>query len=158
MRKIRMLALFMILIGSMVLSGCFKPQPTVSDVQKKLTKNIENLETVVAFLESTGYDDISICAPKKMYADFSYVIIEDEAVVAALEELHNKGNYPSIQKNGSTITFRQWQGLTGISCGIAHVPYDWFGPDIQYLTELVSLQEDCWYYYVEDYETWRLEH
>ena len=49
------------------------------------------------------------------------------------------------------------KGLQDIGCGIACSINALEMPEIEYMTELVPLSTEGWYYYVDDYNKWRVE-
>lgn len=48
-----------------------------------------------------------------------------------------------------------WNRLSDVACGIAY-SIDGKEIDIEYLTESVPLSEENWYYYVADFNEWRV--
>ena len=91
-----------------------------------------------------------------MQADLRELPIEDREVTAAVQRLQD--SYQNIRKNGNTIVLNQWAGLADIGCGIAYSINGTDAPKVQFMTVLVPLSEDGWYYYVDDYNEWRNEH
>ena len=81
--------------------------------------------------------------------------ISDEDVLSTVSVLMKKG-YFNITKHGSTIYFERWRNPFGCSKGFAF-SYDGTGElDIQFLIGRMELDKTDWYYYVSDYEKWRV--
>jgi hypothetical protein len=46
--------------------------------------------------------------------------------------------------------------MNDVGCGVACAINDQDLPDIQYVTELLPMENEGWYYYVSDFNQWRL--
>lgn len=90
-----------------------------------------------------------------MLADLEHIPIENRAVFAAVNTIIDKGLYRNINKNGDTISLLQWTGLRDIGCGIACTINGENTPEIEFVTQLVPMSDNGWYYYVSDYNVWR---
>ena len=139
-----------------LLSGCifFNIPPSVENVQQQFNNNFDDIHTIVEYMIGTGYKDVYIdhtIGTATMQADFNRVKISDPNVVDAVERVFK--TYYHIFKSGNIITLLQWKGLRDIGCGIVY-SIDGTQPRIQYVTELVPLADNGWYYYVDDYEKW----
>lgn len=132
--------------------------PDIELVQQNFQDNYANIQVVVEFMLNSGYEDISIRdADGTMFADLSEREISDDKVSSAISQLIDGKKYHSISKRGDTIKFLQWKAIRDIGCGIAYSTNKSDKPDVSYVTELIPLSEDGWYYYVADYERWRSE-
>lgn len=139
-------------------SGCkdLNTPPDIDSIQERFGTSYDSIETVVDFLISCGYEDVSIRDTKgTMVADLTRVQINNDDVSTAVKSLIDNGKYLLIVKNGNTIYFLMWRGLRDIGCGIAYTINGVDTPEIEYSTELTPLSEDGWFYYVSDYNTWR---
>ena len=138
--------------------GCSSTPPDVELVDKRFNENYDDILTVVSFLVNSGHKVIHIkdCSGT-MFVEFEWIEITDASVNSAINRLLGSGHYRAIYKIGNTIQFPQWIGLQDIGCGIAYTINGKDIPDIQFVTELVPLARDGWYYYVDDYNKWRLQ-
>lgn len=83
------------------------------------------------------------------------VVISDEDVLSTVSALMKKG-YFNITKHGSTIYFDRWRNQFGCFKGFAF-SVDGSGElDIQFLIGRMELDKTDWYYYISDYENWRV--
>lgn len=162
MRKRRGLSIAIVLFGcllAMLLKGCFwlDAPPKVDSVQKQFMDYRKDIHTVVEFMVHSGYESISIDNSNgTIWADFQTIQVDDEAAKDAIARLLSIGAYYDIYKNGNTISFLQWKGARDIGCGIAYTINRCDLPEVQYTTELVSINEEGWFYYVADYNKWRI--
>jgi hypothetical protein len=80
--------------------------------------------------------------------------IEDKKIIDAIDHIVDNGKFNVISGNsGHFIEFQKWATLDK-SCGIV---YSFTGeqPNIEFLTNLESLEEKGWYYYISDYNEYR---
>ena len=83
------------------------------------------------------------------------VVISDEDVLSTVSALMKKG-YFNITKHGSTIYFDRWRNQFGCCKGFSF-SVDGSGElDIQFLIGRMELDKADWYYYISDYEKWRV--
>ncbi len=139
-------------------AGCRSTPPTVEAVEERFNENYDDILTVVSFMINSGHEDIQIRDYSgTMYVDFEWIDITDASVNSAVERLLGSNLYRYIFKSGNTIQFIQWTGLQDIGCGITYTINGIDLPEIQHMTEIVPLSQDGWYYYVDDYNEWRLQ-
>lgn len=138
--------------------GCRSTPPTVEAVEQRFNKNYDDLITIVSFMINSGYEKIQIrdCSGT-MYANLKWVDIAESSVNAAVKNILGTNLYKGIYKRGDTIRVLQWSSSQDISCGIAYTINGIDLPEIQYMTEIAPLAKDGWYYYVADYNEWRLK-
>ena len=144
----------------LTLSGCaaWSAPPSISSVDQRLRDNYSDIETIVEFMANSGYKDIYIDDTSgKMLSDLVLMDISDELVRAAVSQVLGSGAYKSISKQGNTIFLFQWHGSQDMGCGVAYSINPLEIPEIQFLTELVPLSTEGWYYFVDDYNKWRIE-
>ncbi len=155
------LSVYLIAFSCFVLTGCFSSPPDVETVETQFKDNYEDIQLVVDFIIGTDYQSIQInTTDGTMWADFETVEILDDAVNGAVERLlgrsfMDEGKYHFIYKSGHTIYLPQWSSSQDIGCGVAYSINETDLPRIQYCTELMPLIEKGWYYYVDDYNSWR---
>lgn len=157
--------LLLLLCMAMLLTGChisvfaYDP-PTVEDAEDWLEDNQKEILTIVNYLTGKTADDIYIDGPDvKVFSDFDHVELDDPEVKKCVERLWKHGCM-SITKgtDNNSISFEIWSRSIGeAQAGIALSMDGENLPDENYCTELHALSEDGWFYYVADYELWRVQ-
>lgn len=151
-----------VVLFCVLLTRCFPTPPNVESVETCFQNNYEDLQLVVDFMMNAGYQTIDIdTTDGTMYANLETVKISNEEVSAAVKRLLGRsfiGNreYYYIYKSMNTIKVLQWKSSQQVSCGVAFSIDESSQPRIQYCTELKPLAESGWYYYVADYNAWRV--
>ena len=121
------------------------------------TLDYDDYTIINDFLVSSESRDIRIeDYSGKMQINGEEVSIENQAVIEALQRVMTTNGLNRVQKSGHTIDYQIWTRLSDASCGLAFSNAEGFEPTILYVTELVPLQYDGWYYYAEDYNEWRV--
>ena len=140
-----------------LIPGCvYETPPDAISVQQIFLNNEDNIQVVVEYLTSIGYENVYITgASDSMLADLSDIAIDDPAVCSAVNQLLDEGEYVDIKKRGNTIAFEQWNGLHDIGCGVAYSINGTDLPEILFLVELTPISKDSWFYYTYDYNAWR---
>lgn len=130
--------------------------PTVSTVENQFLENHQNIILIKDYFLQSGYDSIYIhSANGYMFADTQNIQIPDDTVREIVKALIADEKYSVIIKNGNTIWFQQWTRFTDAGAGLAYAPSETDLSKIQYLTEYEALSESNWYYYVDDYTSYR---
>ena len=130
--------------------------PDVDSVQEHFLNNYSDIQVIVEYMVSSPYENVYIMdANGTMQADLTWMEIADEEVMAAVNNLLKNGEYIQIIKIGNTISLLQWCGTRDIECGIAYSINRTDAPDVQFMTTVVPITEDGWYYYIADYNKWR---
>lgn len=159
MRKCMQIFCLVILVSLLAtnLAGCSgNTPPDFTTVHEHYLKHSRDISTVLDFLVSSGYEDISIRdCDGTMRADFNTVSIENDAVNEAIGRLISNSAYQNIYKNGNSVSFLQWSGIRDIGCGIAYSINGTDAPEIRFATQLTPFSESDWFYYVADYNAWR---
>lgn len=140
--------------------GCLNANtpPSLEDAEAKLIKNKIDVYTITEYLRNISYDKIIISrSDGSMFADFSTRHIEENMVVEAIARLFENEQYYSIYKHGNTIEFSEWKGLQDTGSGIAFSLNGVDVPQVAYTTIMTPLSQSGWYYYVEDYNSWRID-
>lgn len=154
-KSIRFTALLCLIIS--FFGGCrsLTSPPTVQSIEEHFFENYDDINFITEYMTTSVYRSIYInAASGEMFVDGNTKIIPDEAVLNTIKRLFESG-YGVITKDDNTICFQQWTRFMGAGCGIAYSINGSDLPQKQYLTELVPLSKDGWYYYVDDYEQWR---
>ncbi len=86
--------------------------------------------------------------------------IEDDAVREAIMCIWKKGCFSITKHNtNNAIVYTIWKRTIGhVDCGFVYAIDHSLPPKAVFQTELSPLSEEGWYYYLADYEGWRLEH
>lgn len=130
--------------------------PSVNTVQQCFDENRQDILLVVSFMKDLGFEDVYITdASKKALADFTTIKISDNEVGDAIQRLLGSNTYVQISKMDETISFLQWAGSSDIGCGIVYSQDIDESIDREFITELAPLSDECWFYYVSDYNAWR---
>ena len=123
---------------------------------RELVKMVEFLESLVdvqdAYIDSTDGTMLVHYKDDRIVKDAE---ISDEDVLSTVSVLMKKG-YFNITKHGSTIYFERWRNQFGCSKGFVFSVDGTGELDIQYLIGVMALDKTDWYYYVSDYEKWRV--
>lgn len=152
------IVLFLLVI-SLVLTGCVKEEPPSIDVvQQYFQDNRDDIQVVVDYMLSTNYEYIVIKSDDgSIWADYEETAIHSENVQRSLKNLLNTGYFLKFKKWENTIDIMCWMAfVVEIDCGIAYTINGVDEPEIEYATEMIPLNENGWYYYVSDYEQWRV--
>ena len=130
--------------------------PSVTTVQQCFDENREDILLIVSFMKNSGFEDVYITdSSGQAFADFTTLKISDNGVCNAICRLLETDIYMHISKMDRTFTFLQWTGLSDIGCGIVYSQDIEESIDREFITELVPLSDECWFYYVSDYNAWR---
>ena len=117
------------------------------NAEKYFKKDKDDIILVTDYLVNSNSSSISI-------NDTDIITIKDEKVKEAFNRLFKK-KYSAIDKNNNAIEFTIWTRFNNFGSGIVYSINNEEEPTIEYLTKLVPLSEDGWYYYEADYNLWR---
>lgn len=130
--------------------------PSVDAVQEQFVNNLDDINAVVSFMQSSGYDGFFIQDSTELASSGSRTIqIQDNEIRFAIKRLFHNRNYLDISKIGNTVTLLQWRGVYDVGCGIIYTNNVEESINTEFVTELIPISEDGWYYYVSDYNAWR---
>lgn len=153
---------FLLIPISIACSGCFlsAPLPDSSDAVSFLHKHENELKEVVEYLRGLDCKTYYIrSADGSALADLEHVRIEEGAVVESVKALFGDGCidiYMSTERN--SIQFVLWTRTRGeVDCGLLYALDPGDPPEAQYMTGLVPLEEDPWYFYRAEYNKWRVQ-
>ena len=133
------------------------PQYDYVVVNDTVEQATEDILAIVSYVYKSGYHDMYISdSTGQAYADFTTVSISDNDVCNAIRRLFKNNTYLQISKMDQTISFLQWTGLRDIGCGILFSKNVEESIESEFITELVPLSEKDWFYYVSDYNAWRI--
>ena len=130
--------------------------PATDTVQKCFDENREDIFLLVSFMNKLGFNDIYISNTSgQVIADYSTLEFTNNEVCNAICRLLENKKYIRISKMGQTISFLQWTGLRDVGCGIIYSEDIEESIDREFLTDLVPLSDEGWFYYISDYSAWR---
>lgn len=152
-----------VLIGTIVcLSTSCNNQKHITNFDKVESFKKDNecsIQIICDYLLKSEYDSVYIDdANGQMYAGFEYIEIEDPTVNDCIKSLwKEKCKNISLITENNAITFRLGQTLIeGIEYGLAYPINDTSEIRVQFQTELIPLYNSKYYYYVSDYNEWRI--
>ena len=159
----RIIAVLVISITIMSMPGCAlvkeaNTPPSISEIEEIFLENYDDFTLVTEYLLDYGREEVYIeDSGGTMHAGLERIDIADEAVADAVVRLWRIG-CSSIAKDESdnSIAFELWWCSQDKACGVAF-SINGEEPTVQFMTEREALQKDGWYYYVEDYHSWRIQ-
>lgn len=143
-------------------AGCsLSHSPDLESINKLYNSNKEVIDTVVDFMVNAEYDTMIISnldisdseGTPTMSADFQIVDIADPNVQNAVDYLINNDIVIQFYKSDGDIELLIW-GERGVRCYIAR-SFESAVPSVQYATEIISMDEEGWYFVIADYNIWR---
>lgn len=145
------------------LSGCsIMEPPGIDRVERRFNRHYNDIQTVVDFIISLEYETIIINSNEKTglkstdgYHYESIALALDAEIEEAVNRLLN-GKYEGIFKNDGTVKLVQWHRFNDVGCGVAYAINSQGLPEVQYVTELIPMETEGWYYYISDFNQWRL--
>ena len=157
-KKSKSIFILLFLIPSLFF-GCsqHRTPPTQSDIENYLTEHYDVVNMITQYLISLNYENVYVDDDSGIIlADLEEISIKDEAVYNTMYDVMHNHIFKLISKRGNTIYFIIWSSFNDIGCGIAYSINGIDPPEITYMTELEPLSYEGWYYYVEDYNQWRV--
>ena len=125
-------------------------------VQNSFDENKDDFLLITSFLQNSRFDDIYISdSGGQVIADLTSLHISNDEVCNAILRLFESGTCMRINKMDTTISFLQWVGLHDSGCGIIYSENIGESIEREWLTEVIPLEEENWFYYISDYNAWR---
>lgn len=148
------------IISGLIIGGVFTHKTTYKEAEASFRKHFTEFSIVAKYMEelpeehvfcekSHGYDVINKGAGQ------GWQDIKEEVVCQAIQCLFNEGSCTSISKTKSTISFVLFSKNMDVGGGIAYTASDKL--EVEYLSFSQVLSDSSWYYYVSDYNEWRLQ-
>lgn len=155
----KLMATFFLLTFPIILVSCGMSPPSAEKMESFVAENWNDITLINDYLLELGDRNALISDD-----DGSILItlvdqsIEDNAVREAVLSLWRNGCKGISKRNEkNAITYTIWKRSIGqADCGFVYAIDHTLPPKAQFQTELVPLSEDGWYYYLADYEKWRL--
>ena len=153
---IAIISLFIIalLVNIFMWSLAWGPAPNHRQMERDFQANKEQLFIVRDFLLESESQSVLIYS-----IDDAMLVgndgVDDEDTLDALNHLFQNG-YRVIGKGGNGVYFQRWANLD-VGRGIVY-SIDGNTPDessLEFLTEIKSLSEERWYFYIEDFNEWK---
>ena len=134
--------------------------PDEEDIESFMEKHGGEIHIINGYLLGLGDSDAIINNHTgAIVVDFEHRTVEDEAVREAIRVLW-RGGCTSVFKCGdyNAIEYTIWKKTIGqVSCGFVYAIDEGSAPKVQFQTKLIPLPEDGWYYFLSEYEKWRVE-
>lgn len=153
--------LFVIALYAVPMLMLFPPRvpPDIAAAERFLKRNQADIQLLVDYFIAEGYGNVIIWdADGTMKADFREMEIPDADVVKAVDRLFSARSDMRIYKAGNTIEFTFWSHPQEIGSCIAYSIDHISLPDVQFATETTAMSVEGWYYVIEDYNLWRVNH
>lgn len=162
--KNRLLMILLCIILPLSCAGCSsrlkRDMPDAVSAQDCFDCNQDRIALVTDYLLSLKHPDVWINDANGTYfSDFEWHSIEDRTVRETIEALWESG-ISDIRKNtkANSISFEIWRSFQEVDCGVAFSVDGIHAPSVEFMTQVEPLTERGWYYYVADYNQWRIEH
>lgn len=161
-RKFKMLVIALVLVIAISCIRAIMRDP-LEKVEKKLQTNREELYVVKDYLLECGFDSVTIHPQDvseenvEMFTgrETGMVPIDNEEAEEAVRRLFRRG-YRVIGKKNGGVSFLDWsikdKGGGIIYSANGNIPDESM---LNFVTEVVPLKEDKWYYYFEDFDEWK---
>lgn len=145
--------------------SALQKEPTAAEMNAFFLDHREDFEGIVRFLLSEEHrfvlieDSSGTMLAGTDDSPLSEVKTTDGHVLDRLQLLFQKG-CQRITKDAANncVAFQFWgQTIGGVSGGVVYAVSSKAEPHVEFLTELSPLSAAGWYYYVSDYEQWRVD-
>ncbi len=159
----KFIAIICICVASILaLTGCsqiFMSKPKIQTIMKIFESERASFITIADYLKGLSYSSCFIDDQNGFFfADFKYHEIYDSAVIEAIKCLWACGcTHISKNSNNNSIAFELWSNNQEIDGGILTCIHEGEEAKVEYMTEIQEIPFPNWYYYVEDYNKWRVE-
>ncbi len=154
----KLIAVFVILVLTLIPESCLRRPLSVEDVESFVKENWNDIVLVNDYLLKQERvilldDDGSI------FIDFVDQRIDDDTVMEAIRSLWREGCVRITKFNeDNAIQYKIWRrDPDGVNCGFVYAIDHTQLPEVQYQIEITPLTIEGWYYYLEDFEKWRVE-
>ena len=135
--------------------GISNGQPTSNELEEYLCENIDEFNSIIDFAaDQRGRVHITYNGTE-FENWFDTEIPEDVKKTIKSLKYHNR---IIILKSGNTVLIELWHPfMREKSCGLAYSINGIDIPIVEYAVEMEPLSIAGWYYYVDDFNTWRVE-
>lgn len=130
--------------------------PVIEEAEKYFEKNRKDLEIVVKFLMQEE-NDVYIVRYSHRWENWENTELTND-VRNAIKRLRNGQNKICVTKNEDNIGITIWFPIVPeMSGGFVYSINGKEPPVVQYATTMKPLSEPGWYFYIEDFNTWRTQ-
>ena len=130
--------------------------PTLEEAENYFRENRKDLDIVVDFLANQENDVVIVCYSTRL-ENWKDITIPPK-VRRAIKRLRNGQNRIIVTKDENKIDITIWvPSVQEMSSGFVYSIDAEITPDIQYATVMEPMSEPRWYFYIEDFNTWRVE-
>ena len=170
--KLRFRKLFVFIACALltsVLSACalvaVNRSPKAKNMETLFNDNQEDIATISNYLlsESQAYividDSSGTMLTGSADSPLSKTTIKNEDVLSSIQLIFQKGCNCIIKDlANNSVVFEFWhQSIGSVSSGIVYAPNIKAEPNVEFMTEITPLNDNGWYYYLSDYEQWRID-
>ena len=139
--------------------GSFSSTPNKEKIIKSFTACYDDCVAIVEYMASLEYEHCFINDDNGQYfGEFEYITISDREVSAAIKRLWKKGCH-HVRKDISdnSISFEFWYSVFEMDAGVLYQIDPSSDSSVQYMTQIEETDNEGWYYYVADYNLWRIQ-
>ena len=131
--------------------------PTIAEMENALELHYDDFVTIANYLLGLKQETVHIGSDgSTLIAGVERYSIKETEITETVERLRKIGcNGITMNKSNHSISFDLWWSDQDKGCGLAF-SMDGEEPSVQFMTELIPLKKELWYYYVEDYNLWRI--
>lgn len=158
----RIITVLVIIITIMGMLGCAlvkeaNTPPSMLEIEEIFLENYDDFTLITEYLLDYGREEVYIeDSDGTMHVGFERIDIADEAVADAVVRLWRIGcSSIAMDESDNSIAFELWWCSQDKASGVAF-SINGEEPTVQFITEREALQKGGWYYYVEDYHSWRI--
>ena len=144
---------------SMLSIACFqRAKPSEQETLGIFGDERGDFEIVTQYLEDLEYSFCVIDTDNgEFFAKFDYHEIDDISVVNAVKRLWKKGCTRITRDDEmNSISFQLWHNNQGMACGMLTCIRENEDAQAEFMTEIKKTNISNWYYYVSDYNKWRV--
>ena len=155
----KLIAMIVILVLTLIPESCLRRPLSANDVESFMSKNWDDIVLINDYLlEVGGRDALVWDSDGTILIDLADQRIEEVEIKKAIQVLWSDGCFRiSKQDDDNAIIYSIWKRYIGdIDCGFVYAIDHTRSPKVQYLTKLIPLSEEGWYYYLAEYEKWRV--
>ena len=134
------------------------PPFTVTDAESYLDRHKNELNTLAEFLLNTESDSYTIhSAYGTAIGDMKRIEITDETVLSCLRELYSDKCIRIGKDTAKNCIDVEICTRGDITYGLLYAIDPSRMPEAWFMTDIISLSDDQWFYYEADYNQWRVE-
>lgn len=153
------LIIFTVLLGNMLNNGCIRiTNPSEQDILGVFKEEKNSFEIISQYLKDLEYSSCFINKDNgEFFAEFNYHNIDSNIVVGAIKRLWKKGcTHISKDDEKNSISFVLWHNDHEMVAGLLICIRENENAQVEFMTEIKKTYFSSWYYFVSDYNKWRI--